>query len=528
MDDGPDLASATRDYLLPKSPQESYKALGVLSIFIFPSLGGLLFGFDIGATSLVVKQLGDGDMSSVSWSDTADEKIVQSALTSASVAGAFLGSVIVFPVADALGRRRELMIGAVLYMLGATLAAVGGFVDAGVGVGLSAVLIGRLIYGVGIGFSMHGAPSYISEMAPAGLRGSLVAGKEGMIVLGVLLGNVMGVVLENTEGGWRYTYLMLAALAVAMLLGCARLPPSPRWLALNGDDEGAAKALRTVFHEDVIEAVTLEIIDQVNAMRDGSRGAEEEGFITQMKRLVMSPRYHPQLICGIGVVALQQITAQPSVLYYTASIFDDAGIGSEANLLTGGFKLVATICSVVFVERMGRKQLLYVGNTIMSVALLAVSFAFINYDKDGGLNAQKIVILTCLLAYIGGYQVGFGPVAWTLISEVFPLEVRGQAVALAVQVNFFLNLVVTFLFLIELDAIGSTLTFAVFAGILAGSVFFVYKYVPETKGLTLEEIETFFFEKNAHSILPPTLPADPFDNETEPLQKERTSGQRTW
>ena len=383
-----------------------------------------------------------------------------------------------------------------MYALGATIAILSAFFRSNASLGLTLLILGRVIYGVGIGFSMHGAPSYISEMAPAELRGTLIAAKEGIIVFGVLFGNTSGYLLRNTTGGWVFVFLLQVLFSCIMFAGNYILPPSARWLAITpGTDAEVFKSVAFVFHESVSQNIANEILDQARTSRDANAGnAKQLGFFASVTNLVCSPRYRKQLVAGLGVVALQQITGQPSALYCTDPIFQDAGLDSWANTATGGFKLVATLLSVVLVDRLGRKQLLYIGNSLMALSLVAVAVAFGmgELSEGDGFTPQSIVILTCLLLFIGGYQVGFGPVAWTLISEIFPLEVRGQAVALAVQVNFFLNLVISFLFLIEIEVFGASLTFAIFAGLLFYSLYFVWRHVPETKGMTLEEIERAF------------------------------------
>lgn len=471
-----------------------YLRWGVFCIFLFPALGGLLFGYDIGSTSLVVNQLTKDDVSGVEWAIKVNLGIIKSLITSASVGGAFLGSLMVFAVADQIGRRVELLVGGTLYAVGAAISIMSSlsFISSDADAGIVVLILGRIIYGVGIGFSMHGAPSYISEMSPPGIRGTLVSAKEGVIVFGVLMGNALGFALEKSSRGWTYIYMTQFVLALLMILGNYSLPPSARWLALRKHYNKVASSLRLVYPESAVDRIFQEIKEQQNQLEALLGDSSAVGCFSGMMKLIGNKRFRPQLICGIGVIALQQITGQPSVLYYAATIFEDAGINSAANLAVGAFKLLATFFSVVLVDRMGRKQLLYVGNTVMALSLAAVCVAFSNYDSSGGLNLQKGVIIGMLLCYIGGYQVGFGPVAWTLISEVFPLEVRGQAVALAVQANFFLNLLVSLLFLVELNAIGSTATFGIFAVILVYSLYFVHKYVPETKGLSLEQIEKFF------------------------------------
>ena len=167
-----------------------YSRPAVARIFGVPALGGLLFGWDIGATSYVLTQLQSAEYSGVSWSGAvAGSSFLQGLITSGGVAGALIGAAIVFRVADAIGRRRELILAALLYLAGAVLEVASGF-GTTEATGLALLLLGRLVYGAACGFAMHGAPAYIAEMSPASIRGTLVSLKEAAIVLGICLGSV--------------------------------------------------------------------------------------------------------------------------------------------------------------------------------------------------------------------------------------------------------------------------------------------------------------------------------------------------
>ena len=225
------------------------------------------------------------------------------------------------------------------------------------------------------------------------------------------------------------------------------------------------------------------------------------------------------LTAALGVVTLQQVTGQPSILYYAAAIFKDAGMSSYAAVLTGAFKLLATMVSVMVVDKNGRRWLLLLGITIMFFALVMMTVAFYGYepaegdddgrsgDDDAGINGRTAVIITGMFLYIGGYQISFGPIAWLLISEVFATDVRDSAIAVAVQCNFAWNLLVSFGYPILVQGLGALLgtrymycaAFGIFGALTLYSIYFVYVYVPETKGLTLEEIERFLRPGGGHS-----------------------------
>eukprot|EP01034_Spumella_vulgaris_P028505 gene28505-35371_t len=374
---------------------------------------------------------------------------------------------------------------------------------------------------------MHGAPAYIGEMAPPSVRGLLVSLKEVFIVVGMVLGYTIGYAYSEVSGGWRSTYGWSSLVAVIMFFGMWHLPYSARWLALKGRINEAKASLRFVtpdLPESEIDAI------RELALKSSGFSQQESSLANDWARLT-SGSIFPALVAGVGLVIFQQITGQPSVLYYAVTIFDDVGLSGSASIAISIFKLVATLFATVTVDNYGRKLLLYIGCSLMLLALVVLGGAFMfdyssasdcealvssdlcasascGWDAScaatcvasadcmccdaGGLDTQKTIILTALFVYIGGYQVGFGPISWLLISEIFPLEVRGKAVSIAVVMNFFCNTVMTFIFPVELDLVGSSATFYIYAIVLVFGLYFIANHVPETKGLTLEEIEEFF------------------------------------
>ena len=328
-------------------------------------------------------------------------------------------------------------------------------------------------------------------MSPASIRGTLVSLKEAAIVLGICLGYGVGYAYSEVEGGWRWAYGWTLPVSALLFVGAQSLPPSARWLALRGKNVEAVASLAFVYPNDV---------DARDAAAQELAVASESRSNAPPPRLV-DRRYRRALTAGIGVVLLQQFTGQPSVLYYAGAIFDAAGVGAVASVAVGVFKLVATLGAVATVDNYGRRKLLFVGITAMVVALVGLAIAFHGFEGGGsGFTPRKVGIIGLIFLYIAAYQISFGPIAWLLISELFPLEVRGQAVALAVQANFASNMLVALLFPVARDAlkrlVGETWAmstlFAVFAAIAIYALEFVRARVPETKGLSLEEIERYF------------------------------------
>lgn len=527
-------SSTAHSSLFDDGEDGAYSPLSAFLIFFFPALGGLLFGYDIGATSAVLTQLTDSGTSGVSWTSTvSDSSLLQGFITSIGMFGALLGSLTCFKIADDLGRRRTLIVASIFFIIGSSIEYISGHSSFSASTGISLLLLGRIVYGYACGFAMHGAPAYIGEMAPPQIRGVLISLKEVFIVLGMLLGYSIGYAFSYRVGGWRVTYFWAVAPAIIMLYGMWNLPYSARWLALQGRVSEAKDAMRFVIPElPISEVEALRELALQSSMRRAENRPES---LAEDWRRFRAPNIFPALVAGIGLVIFQQISGQPSVLYYADSLFEDVGMDLSASILIAAWKLIATSIATVTVDKYGRKTLLMWGCSLMFVALVILTIAFMfpytsaetcndytasdscpssegcswssscestclasgQADNDcdccgASFDLHKDILLFALFVYIGGYQIGFGPISWLMISEIFPLEVRGKAVSMAVVMNFFWNTVMTLLFPVELEYLGSSLTFFIYTIIICAAIYFIIRHVPETKGMTLEEIEAYF------------------------------------
>ncbi|KAI8523719.1 hypothetical protein RHMOL_Rhmol13G0094300 [Rhododendron molle] len=465
--------------------QEAFSWPSVIIPFLFPALGGLLFGYDIGATSGATLSLLSPELSGTAWFNLSAVQL--GLVVSGSLYGALLGSLLVYPIADFLGRRRELILAALLY-------AFGGLVTASAP-GLGVLLIGRLVYGLGIGLAMHGAPLYIAETCPSQIRGTLISLKELFIVLGILLGYFVGSFQIDVVGGWRYMYGVSAPIALIMGLGMWSLPPSPRWLLLRAvQGKGSLQELK----ERAISAFSRlrgrpagdkvserQIEDTLGSLKSTYTDEESEGSIWE---IFQGPSLKAFIIGG-GLVLFQQITGQPSVLYYAGPILQSAGFSAAADatrvsVVIGLFKLVMTSLAVLKVDDLGRRPLLIggVSGIALSLFLLSAYYKF--------LGGFPLVAVAALLLYVGCYQISFGPISWLMVSEIFPLRTRGKGISLAVLTNFGSNAIVTFAFSPLKELLGGANLFLLFGAIALVSLLFVVLVVPETKGLSLEDIET--------------------------------------
>ncbi|KFK25925.1 hypothetical protein AALP_AA8G181200 [Arabis alpina] len=474
--------SAEREPLIKENHiLENYSVVSAILPFLFPALGGLLYGYEIGATSCATISLQSPSLSGVSWYNLSSLDV--GLVTSGSLYGALFGSIVAFSIADVIGRRKELILAAFLYLVGAVLTALAPI--------YFALIIGRVTYGVGVGLAMHAAPMYIAETAPSQIRGQLVSLKEFFIVLGMVGGYGIGSLTVNILSGWRYMYATSVPLAVVMGIGMWWLPASPRWLLLRviqgkgnveNQKEAAIKSLCRLRGPAFVDSAAGQV-DEILA---------ELSFVGEDKEATFGELFQGKcskaLIIGGGLVLFQQITGQPSVLYYAPSIlqtagFSAAGDATRVSILLGLLKLIMTGIAVVVIDRLGRRPLLLggVGGMVVSLFLLGSYYIFF--------SASPVVAVVALLLYVGCYQLSFGPIGWLMISEIFPLKLRGRGLSIAVLVNFGANAIVTFSFSPLKELLGAGILFFGFGVICVLSLVFIFFIVPETKGLTLEEIE---------------------------------------
>ncbi|CAL0334260.1 unnamed protein product [Lupinus luteus] len=459
---------------------ENYSIYAAILPFLFPALGGLLYGYDIGATSSATISIQSSTLSGITWYNLSSVEI--GLVTSGSLYGALIGSLLAFNIADFIGRKRELIAAALVYLVGALVTAVAP--------NFPVLVVGRLVFGLGIGLAMHAAPMYIAETAPTSIRGLLISLKEFFIVLGMVAGYGIGSLLVDTVSGWRYMFGVSSPLALIMGIGMCLLPDSPRWLLLcaiqgKGDSKNlkdrAIHCLCQLRGQAIADSAPQQV-DEILA--ELSYVGEEKVTFGELFR----GKCKKALVIGGGLVLFQQITGQPSVLYYAGSILQSAGFSAASDatrvsILLGLFKLIMTGAAVGVVDRLGRRPLLLGGVSGMAISLFLLGSYYIFLDN------VAVVAVIGLLLYVGCYQMSFGPIGWLMISEVFPLRLRGRGLSIAVLVNFAANALVTFAFSPLKELLGAGILFYIFCAIAAASLGFIYFIVPETKGLTLEEIE---------------------------------------
>lgn len=431
--------------------------------------GGLLFGFDTGVISgalLFIKQ--EWALSSVS----------QGLVVSAVLIGAVMGAAFSGKIADIFGRRNIIIVTAIIFFFGS------------LGSALAPdehwLIFTRIIIGVAIGIASFTVPLYISEISPSNIRGALVSLNQLAITIGIVASYLVDGAFSEVTHGWRYMFGVGIVPALILAIGMWCLPKTPRWLMSKNREDEARKVLSKLESEEKVESHILQMKQTLS----------EEKSAGSLKELMM-PWLRPALIIGVGLMFFQQMTGINTVIYYAPTIFQKAGFVSATSAIyatvgVGLINVLFTVVSIKLIDRLGRKPLLSGGLIGMVISLVVLGFAF---QFETSLGAMlKWVTIGSLLVYIASFAISLGPIAWLIISEIYPLKIRGVAMSIATLSNWAFNFVVALTFLPLLDALGTPATFWLYALLGIGGWFFCKFYMPETKGRTLEEIETHWQE----------------------------------
>jgi sugar porter (SP) family MFS transporter len=445
------------------SPAEQAKGSAyVYAAAIFAALGGLLFGYDTGVISgalLFIRQ-------QFGLSTFRQEVVVSVVLVGAAIAALGGGR-----LADRFGRRATLLLTAAIFVVGAVLCA------AAPTAGL--LIAGRVIVGLGIGLSSTTVPLYISEISPAKARGWQVSLFQLAITVGILAAYIVDYAFSGSRS-WRWMLGLAVVPGLVLGIGMLLMPETPRWLARRGRPGEARRVLEKVRGGgDVAEE--LREIEATLAV------AEERGRWADL----WSPAVRPALLIGMGLAMFQQITGINTVIYYAPTIIRSTGIpsASGAILATAGIGLVNVLLTVVsmwLIDRIGRRPLLLAGTGGMVITMGALGLLFHSHVNGGSLATLEVVLL---MAYVASFAIGLGPIFWLLISEIYPLKIRGEAEGTAAATNWVFNFLVSLTFLTLVQVMGASDSFWLYGLLSVAAWIFCYTLVPETKGRTLEEIE---------------------------------------
>ena len=449
----------------------------LLLITIVASLGGLLFGYDTGVingTQFYFSKYFELTDAIKGW-------VVGSALL-----GCFVGALVAGLLSRKYGRKNSLIVSAILFTLSAWGSGLPSFLPESVFL----LVVFRIIGGLGIGIASMNAPTYIAELSPAAIRGKMVTYYQLAIVVGFFvvflatfaIGN-SGDEAYNLNRGWRLKFWSELIPCFIFLFLLFLVPKSPRWLVMAGRTEEAEAILLSLHGEELYKKELEEISQSI----DQDVKSPGLGVFKQNKFLFI-------LLVGSALSALQQFTGINAVLYYGADIFEKAlGFGQEdvlkQQLLLAGVNLVCTFIAMGTVDKLGRKPLIYVGSVGMIAGFLMLGISLM-------LDQVGLISLIGVLVFIGSFALSMGPVVWVILSEMFPNQIRSAAMSIAVAVQWAMNYVVSQSFPIVMGSDvnqsstwNGSLPYFIFIGFIAMIIFVTYKYVPETKGKSLEELE---------------------------------------
>ncbi|MBF7123577.1 sugar porter family MFS transporter [Pediococcus pentosaceus] len=432
-------------------------------VYFFGALGGLLFGYDTGVISGAILFI-EKQMHLDAWQ--------QGWVVSAVLLGAMLGSVIIGPSSDRYGRKKLLLLSAIIFFLGS--------LGSAFAPEFWTLILSRIILGMAVGAASALIPTYLAELSPADKRGTVSSLFQLMVMTGILIAYITNYTFSGMYTGWRWMLGFAAIPSALLFLGGLVLPESPRFLVKKGSTDEAKEILGRMNNEDkaVVESELAQIKEQAKL--------ENGGLKELFSRFV-----RPALIIAIGLTIFQQVMGCNTVLYYAPTIFTDAGFGVNAALIAhigiGIFNVIVTAIAVLIMDKIDRKKMLIWGGFFMGIALLVMSFG-LKYSHDSFTAA--VVAVVAMTVYIAVFSATWGPVMWVMIGEIFPLNIRGLGNSFGSFVNWTANMIVSLTFPSLLNSFGKGSLFIGYAVLCFVAMWFVHSKVFETRNRTLEDIES--------------------------------------
>lgn len=443
----------------------------VILISCAAALGGLLFGYDTavisGAIGFLQIKFALGS-AAVGW------------VTSCILIGCAIGVSIAGVLSDMFGRKKILVLSAIIFASSSVGAALAG--------SYLTLVVWRMLAGIGIGLTSLITPLYIAEMAPPEVRGKLVSVNQLAITIGIFIVYFINAAIAsgssqawNVNSGWRWMMGVGVIPSALFLLALIPAGESPRWLHQHGKADAALAVLKKV------ESNEQDAQDQLTEIEKSEKIVNDTRF-----RDLFNKTWLPVLIIGVLLALFQQFSGSNAIMYYAPEIFKGAGFGQNgafmATVSIGVINMVITIVSLGLVDRVGRKKLLGWGSFAMSMCMLVVAICFF-------VHASAALTLTFVLLAIASYAISLAPVTWILLSEMFPSRIRGRAMSICTVVLWLSDFVLSYTFPILTQNIGEGWTFMLYVVVTLVSAIFVWKMLPETKGKSLEEIELYWQQR---------------------------------
>ncbi|XP_043715223.1 sugar transport protein 10-like [Telopea speciosissima] len=479
--------------IVSTGPIKNYN--GGMTAFVFitcvvAATGGLIFGYDLGisggVTSMneflkkffpsVYKRMNDDSIKQSQYCKF-DSQLLTS-FTSCLYLAALVASFFASAVTRIFGRKISMLIGGTVFLVGSIIN--------GIASNVLMLIIGRLLLGVGVGFANQSVPVYLSEMAPAKVRGALNMGFQLAITIGILVANLVNYgTAQMKKNGWRWSLAIAAVPAVIMSVGSVLLPDTPNSLLERGHMEKAKSMLEKI-------RGTSEVDEEFQDLMDAS---QQSKMVEHPWRNITQPRYRPQLVMAILIPFFQQLTGINAIMFYAPVLFKTLGFGDNASLMsaviTGLVNVFATFVSIFTVDKYGRRFLFLEGGIQMIVCQILVGTLIgLKFGTTGEGSMSKgysdlVLILICV--YVAAFAWSWGPLGWLVPSEIFPLEIRSAGQAINVSVNMFFTFIIAQIFLNLLCHMKFGL-FLFFAAWEIVMTIFIYFFLPETKNVPIEEM----------------------------------------
>ncbi|OUZ99430.1 Sugar/inositol transporter [Macleaya cordata] len=456
------------------------------------AVGGFIFGYDIGISGGVtsmpvflenffksVYEKEEGVVSTNQYCTFNSETLTF--FTSSLYIAALVASFFALPVTQKFGRKISMFFGGIVFLSGALIN--------GLAMNKAMLYIGRILLGIGVGFANQSVPLYISEMAPYNWRGALNISFQMMITLGILVANLINYSTNHWikgEKAWRVGLGLAGVPALVITLGSIFLPDTPNSMIERGKPDEAHKTLRRIRGTGDVDEEFTELV----AASEASKMVE-----SHVLRNIFERKHRPHLVMAIAIPLFQQLTGINVIMFYAPVLFRTIGFGSNASLMSavisGGVNVVATIVAIIFADRLGRRFLFIEGGIQMFVCQIIVGTLIWNsFGLTGVAHISKgyaNLVVTVICIYVAGFAWSWGPLGWLVPSEIFPLEIRSAAQSITVAVNMLFTFIIAQVFLNMLCHLKFGL-FYLFAFFVLTMTLFVIFFLPETKGIPIEEM----------------------------------------
>ena len=467
-----------------ETQQQTTNTFYIILISLVATLGGFLFGFDSGVINGTVKGL----ESAFNAQDIGSGFNVASMLLGCAVGAFFAGR-----LADSYGRKTMLLIASVFFIVSAY--------GSGIATSSGEFIIYRIIGGLAVGAASVMAPAYISEIAPARYRGALATVQQIAIIAGLFFSFLSNYLLADISGSaenplwlgydtWRWMFWMELIPAFTFMVSLFFIPESPRYLVSSQKKEKALTVLQKLYGDQAGQ----QKVDEIDASLSKDHHRPKLSDLYDK----IKGRIRPIVWIGIGLATFQQLVGINVVFYYGAVLWQAVGFGeSDAlliNVVSGALSIIAVVVSLLLVDKLGRKPILVIGSVGMAITLALVVVAFSSGVLAGNGNLELsdnmgVLALVAANAYVVFFNFSWGPVMWVMLGEMFPNQLRGSGLAISGLAQWISNFVVTLTFPMLLVSTGLAFAYGMYAAFAFISIFFVVKFVYETKGKELEEME---------------------------------------